>query len=181
MDIRSLDIPDVKIITPRRFGDHRGWFSESWNRAALASAGIEMDFCQENESLSRAVGTIRGLHFQRPPHAQDKLVRVVQGRIWDVAVDIRKASPTFGRWVAEEISAEAGNQILVPKGFAHGFCTLEPDTRVVYMVSDVYSGADDAGILWNDPALAINWPIDAVDLSDKDRRAPKLSEINSPF
>lgn len=181
MDIRALDIADVKIITPRRFGDDRGWFSETWSRAALREAGIDCDFCQENQSLSRQVGTIRGLHFQAPPHAQDKLVRVVRGRIWDVAVDIRKASSTYGQWVAEEISAEAGNQILVPKGFAHGFCTLEPDTEVVYLVSDIYSKTHDGGILWNDPELAIDWPVNHPSLSDKDQIAPRLSEIAPPF
>ena len=181
MDIRALEIPDVKIITPAQFGDDRGWFTETWSRERLAAAGIEIDFCQENQSLSRQVGTIRGLHFQTPPRAQDKLVRVVHGRIWDVAVDIRKASPTYGRWVAEEISAEAGNQILVPKGFAHGFCTLEPDTQVVYMVSDIYSKADDGGVLWNDPALGIDWPIKEAHLSEKDTAAPKLAEIDNPF
>lgn len=181
MDIRELAIPDVKIITPRRFGDDRGWFSETWSRSALSALGVDLDFCQENQSLSREVGTLRGLHFQSPPRAQDKLVRVTQGRIWDVAVDIRKDSPAFGQWVAEEISAELGNQILVPKGFAHGFCTLEPDTQVVYLVSDIYSKADDAGILWNDPELAIEWPVKQAVLSDKDRVAPRLADIVSPF
>lgn len=181
LDIRALSIPDVKIITPRRFTDDRGWFAETWNRVALAAAGIDLDFCQENHSLSREVGTIRGLHFQTPPRAQDKLVRVARGSIWDVAVDIRKNSPTYGRWVAEEISAELGNQILVPKGFAHGFCTLEPDTEVIYLVSDVYSATDDAGLLWNDPALNLPWPIATPLLSAKDAKAPRLGDITSPF
>lgn len=181
MQIQALEIPDVKILTPGRFSDDRGWFAEIWSRRKLADAGIDIDFCQENQSLSRDVGTIRGLHFQTPPRAQDKLVRVVHGRIWDVAVDIRKASPTYGQWVAAEISAEAGNQILVPKGFAHGFCTLEPNTEVIYLVSDAYSKAADAGILWNDPSLAIDWPVVEAHLSEKDRTAPRLSEIEYPF
>lgn len=181
MDVQALAVPEVKLVTPRRFSDDRGWFAETWSRAKLAEAGIDLDFCQENQSLSRAVGTVRGLHFQTPPRAQDKLVRVTRGRIWDVAVDIRKASPTYGRWVAAEISAEAGNQILVPRGFAHGFCTLEPDTEVIYMVNDIYSKADDAGVLWNDPALAIAWPVRDAVLSDRDRDAPRLADIQNPF
>ncbi len=183
MQIESLAIPDVKIITPRKFGDDRGFFSETWNSRALTEAGIDIAFVQENQSLSREVGVVRGLHFQTPPHAQDKLVRVVRGRIWDVAVDIRKTSPTYGRWVAAEISAEAWNQILVPVGFAHGFCTLEPDTEVIYLVSDYYSAASDANLLWSDADLAIDWPIKAEDavLSDKDRKAAAFASFQSPF
>lgn len=181
MDIQALAIPEVKLVIPHRFSDDRGWFAETWSRAKLAAAGIDLDFCQENQSLSHAVGTVRGLHFQTPPRAQDKLVRVTRGRIWDVAVDIRKASPTFGQWVAVEISAEAGNQILVPRGFAHGFCTLEPDTEVIYMVNDIYSKADDAVVLWNDPTLAINWPVGDAVLSDRDRAARRLCDIDNPF
>lgn len=181
MEILSLAIPDVKIISPRRFNDDRGYFSETWSRTKLKAAGLDVDFCQENQSLSVEAGTIRGLHFQTPPRAQDKLVRVVRGRIWDVAVDIRRASPTYGKWVAAEVSSEAWNQIFIPRGFAHGFCTLEPNCEVVYMVSDDYSAENDAGILWNDAALDIPWPTANPILSDKDRNAPPLSSIENPF
>lgn len=181
MNITSLAIRDVWVVTPTRSDDHRGWFTETWSREKLGAAGRAIDFCQENHSFSRDHGTVRGLHFQCPPYAQDKLVRVVRGKIWDVAVDIRRKSETYGRWVAVEISAQAGNQLLVPKGFAHGFCTLEPDTEVVYMVSAAYSSQHDAGILWNDPDLAIEWPTHASKLSEKDRTAPRLRNIVSPF
>lgn len=183
MDIERLAIPEVLIIKPRRFGDHRGFFSETWNRAAFREAGIDLDFVQDNHSLSAERGTLRGLHFQTPPHAQDKLVRVVRGAILDVAVDIRAGSPTYGRWVAAEISAEAWNQILVPKGFAHGFCTLTPDTEVIYKVTDVYAPDCDKGLAWDDPALGIDWPVtaDAVVLSDKDRRHPRLADLPAYF
>ena len=150
----ELSIPDVRLFTPRRFGDHRGWFTETWSRRTL-----DIAFCQDNMSLSAEVGTIRGLHFQQPPHAQAKLVMVLKGAILDVAVDIRRASPTFGRHVAVELSAAAGNQLLIPRGFAHGFCTLEPGTQVLYKVDDFYAPESDAGIFWADPDLAINWPV----------------------
>jgi dTDP-4-dehydrorhamnose 3,5-epimerase len=181
MQLRQLSIPEVKILTPRRFDDSRGWFSETWNRSTLLSVGIDLDFCQENQSLSREKGTIRGVHFQTPPRAQDKLVRVVKGRIWDVAVDLRRDSPTYRKWVAEELSAESGTQILVPRGFGHGFCTLEPDTEVAYLVSDFYAPAHDAAVAWNDPDLAIAWPTTQPEMSDKDRGAPRLAEISPPF
>lgn len=181
MQIRELSIPDVKILTPRRFDDSRGWFSETWNRKTLLAAGIDLDFCQENQSFSRETGTIRGVHFQTSPRAQDKLVRVLRGRIWDVAVDLRRDSPTYRKWVAEELSAESGMQILVPRGFGHGFCTLEPDTEVAYLVSDFYEPANDAGVAWDDPDLAITWPTSQPEMSDKDRAAPRLAEIRPPF
>ena len=174
----ELSIPDVRLITPRRFGDDRGWFTETWSRRSL-----DIGFCQDNMSLSAEVGTIRGLHFQKPPHAQAKLVMVLQGRILDVAVDIRRASPTFGQHVAVELSAAAGNQLLIPRGFAHGFCTLEPGTQVMYKVDDFYAPETDAGIFWADPDLAINWPVrvDQAHLSPKDLGLPRLKDIDSPF
>ena len=174
----ELSIPDVRLLTPRRFGDHRGWFTETWSRRSL-----DIAFCQDNMSLSAEVGTIRGLHFQKPPHAQAKLVMVLQGAILDVAVDIRRASPTFGQHVAVELSAAAGNQLLIPRGFAHGFCTLEPGTQVMYKVDDFYAPETDAGIFWADPDLAINWPVrvDQAHLSPKDLGLPRLKDIESPF
>lgn len=174
----TLPIPDVRLITPRRFGDDRGWFTETWSRRTL-----DIGFCQDNMSLSAEVGTVRGLHFQKPPHAQAKLVMVLQGRILDVAVDIRRASPTFGQHVAVELSAAAGNQLLIPRGFAHGFCTLEPGTQVMYKVDDFYAPETDAGIFWADPDLAINWPVrvDQAHLSPKDLGLPRLKDIESPF
>lgn len=183
MDVQALDIPDVLVLTPRRFSDNRGFFSESYKRSALAAIGIDAVFLQENHSLSRCRGTVRGLHFQLPPMEQIKLVRVVRGAILDVVVDIRRASPTYGRHVTKVISAEAWNQIYVPAGFAHGFCTLEPDTEVVYLVSKEYSPEHDRGLLWNDPALGIVWPVsdgDAV-LSDKDTRHPRLADLPQSF
>jgi dTDP-4-dehydrorhamnose 3,5-epimerase len=175
-------LPDVKIVNPQRIGDQRGFFSETYNRQRFAEAGIDVEFVQDNHSLSAAVGTIRGLHFQSEPFAQAKLIRVVRGRILDVAVDLRQSSPTFGRHVAIELSAENGWQLLVPIGFAHGFCTLEPDTEIVYKVSGYYSAAHDHGLLWNDPALGIEWPVGVkAVLSDKDRRQPPLAELPDYF
>jgi dTDP-4-dehydrorhamnose 3,5-epimerase len=184
MEVEPLAIPDVKLIRPKRFGDARGFFSEVYSRAAFAKAGIAIDFVQDNHSLSAQVGTIRGLHFQTAPFAQDKLVRVIRGRILDVAVDLRRGSPTFGRHVSAEISAANWTQILVPIGFAHGFCTLEPDTEVVYKVSNVYAPANDGGVLWNDPDLGIAWPIASGGtpvLSDKDAKLPRLRDLPPLF
>lgn len=179
MEVERLAIPDVLILKPARFGDARGFFSETYNRSRLAAAGIDLDFVQDNQSLSAEPGTVRGLHFQTHPRAQAKLVRVVRGAILDVAVDLRHDSPTYGRHVAAEISAEAWNQILVPVGFAHGFCTLRPDTEVIYKVTDYYAPECDKGVLWNDPDLGIDWPVaaDAAVLSDKDRRQPRFSDL----
>ena len=175
---RCEGLPEVIVVTPKRFGDGRGFFSETYHRDKFAQVGIDCEFVQDNHSLSAAVGTLRGLHYQLPPHAQDKLVRVVRGRIRDVAVDIRRSSPTFGKHVAVELSAEGGEQILVPKGFAHGFVTLEPDTEVVYKVSDVYDQPSERGIAWNDPQLAVDWglPVDQPTLSGKDAQNPKLAD-----
>jgi len=183
MEIESLPIPDVKLIRPKRFGDSRGFFSEVYSRPAFAKAGIAMEFVQDNHSRSAKAGTIRGLHFQTAPFAQDKLVRVVKGRILDVAVDLRRASPSFGQYVSAELSADNWTQILVPIGFAHAFCTLEPDTEVVYKVSNVYWPANDGGVLWNDPDLAIAWPVSGSDavLSDKDAKLPRLRDLPPLF
>jgi dTDP-4-dehydrorhamnose 3,5-epimerase len=176
--VEDTAISAVKIITPKKFGDHRGFFSETYNRRAMAEAGIRLDFVQDNHSRSADVGTIRGLHFQSAPFAQDKLVRVPRGRILDVAVDLRRSSPTFGRHVAVELSAENWRQLLVPIGFAHGFCSLEPETEVLYKVTNYYSPAHDHGLAFDDPALGIAWPIDQAKaiLSDKDRRLPRLAD-----
>ncbi|MEM7567126.1 MAG: dTDP-4-dehydrorhamnose 3,5-epimerase, partial [Pseudomonadota bacterium] len=175
MDVRPLDIPEVLVLTPPRFGDARGWFSETYNAPKWKAAGVGVDFVQDNQSFSAAKGTLRGLHFQAPPHAQDKLVRCPKGRIWDVAVDFRAGSPTFGRWVGAELTAEKGEQIFVPAGFLHGFVTLEADCEVAYKVSDVYAPQSDGGVIWNDPDIGIDWPIDpqTVTLSAKDAELPR--------
>ena len=183
MQVEHLNIPDVRLLSPRKHGDRRGFFSETYNRKALAVIGIDIDFVQDNHSYSADKGTVRGLHFQTPPFAQDKLVRVARGSVFDIAVDLRQGSPTYGRHVSAVLSAEAWNQILVPIGFAHGFMTLEPDTEVIYKVSNYYAPDHDKGLLWNDPALGISWPIadeEAV-LSDKDRKQPRLAELITPF
>lgn len=178
MEIRNLGLDGVLELRPQRLGDARGFFSETWNAREMRKLGLALDFVQDNHSFSAARGVLRGLHYQLPPHAQDKLVRVVKGAILDVAVDIRTGSPSFGRWVAVEISAAAWNQILVPKGFAHGFVTLEPDTEVVYKVTDFYSAEHDRSIRFDDPDVGIAWPLAAseLQLSDKDRNAPRLAE-----
>ena len=183
MEIDALAIPDVKLIRPKRFGDARGFFSEVYSRSAMAAVGITTEFVQDNHSRSAAVGTIRGLHFQTAPFGQDKLVRVTKGRILDVAVDLRRGSPTYGRHVSAELSAENWTQILVPIGFAHGFCTLEPDTEVLYKVSNVYSPANDGGVIWNDPDLDIAWPVQAgaAVLSDKDAKLPRFRDLPPLF
>lgn len=183
MDVAETAIPGVLRLTPRRFGDARGWFSEVWNARRLAEAGIATTFVQDNQSYSAEAGTVRGLHFQRPPHAQGKLVRVARGRILDVAVDARRGSPSYGRWVAEELSAETGAQLWVPRGFLHGFVTLEPHTEVVYKVDGFYAADCDGAVRFDDPDLAIDWGVDpgrAV-LSDKDARAPAFRDFESPF
>jgi len=176
--VTELEIPAVKLITPVKHGDSRGFFSETYNRSDLAAAGITTEFVQDNHSLSGPRGTLRGLHYQLPPFAQDKLLRVVRGSVLDIAVDLRSGSPTFGRHVSVVLSAENWTQVLVPAGFAHGFCTLEPDTEVIYKVSDYYAPEHDRGLLWNDPDLGIEWPVGAEDalLSDRDRKHPRLRD-----
>jgi dTDP-4-dehydrorhamnose 3,5-epimerase len=183
MDVSATAIPDVRVVIPKRFGDHRGFFSETFNAKLFAEAGLPSTFVQDNHSLSRPEGTVRGLHFQIPPFAQDKLVRVVRGSILDVAVDIRRNSPTFGKSVAVVLTAGEGNQLFIPIGFAHGFCTLEPDTEVLYKVTNFYSAAHDRGLLWNDPELAIDWPVTAETavLSDKDKIHPGLRDLPAYF
>lgn len=182
--VEDTPIPGVKLLTPRCIGDARGTFCEVYNRAVFAAAlGIDLDFVQDNVSLSAQAGTLRGLHFQAPPFAQAKLVRVARGRILDVAVDLRVSSPRFGRHVAVELSADDGRQLLVPVGFAHGFCTLEADTEVNYKVTSHWSAAHDLGLAFDDPALGIAWPFAdaALTLSDRDRRHPRLAALRSPF
>jgi dTDP-4-dehydrorhamnose 3,5-epimerase len=182
-EIVRTAIPDVLLITPTKHGDHRGFFSETYNRKLLAEHGIEIDFVQDNQSLSAERGVVRGLHFQLPPFAQTKLVRVVRGSMLDVAVDIRRSSPTFGQHVAAVLSAENWTQILVPHGFAHGFVTLEPNTEAVYKVDAFYAPTHDRGIRWDDPALGIDWPIAAADaiLSPKDLAQPLLADAPDLF
>ncbi|MEO8811393.1 MAG: dTDP-4-dehydrorhamnose 3,5-epimerase [Caulobacteraceae bacterium] len=173
----------VRLIAMRRFGDERGWFSETWNARAYAADGIHAGFVQDNHSLSRDKGVLRGLHFQRPPHAQAKLVRCPRGAIWDVAVDVRKASPTFGHWVGAELSAANGLALFVPEGFAHGFLTLESDTEVHYKVTDFHAPDCEGGVIWNDESLSLPWPTDgaAPILSAKDALLPPLTGFESPF
>lgn len=181
MQITPTALPEVLEITPARFGDHRGFFSETWNRATLAQAGLDVDFCQDNHSLSADQHTLRGLHYQAPPYAQDKLIRVIAGTILDVAVDIRRGAPTYGQWVAVTLSADQGNQLFVPKGFLHGFLTLTPDCQVVYKCSDYYAPDADGGIRWDDPDIGIAWGVTDVTLSDKDAKAPLLDDFDTPF
>ena len=183
MKIEQTALDGVVILTPDRFGDPRGFFSESWNRKRMEGLGIDIDFVQDNHSLSAQVGTVRALHFQSPPFAQDKLVRCGKGRLYDVAVDIRKGSPTYGDWIGVELSFENGKQLLVPKGFLHGFVTREPDTEIVYKCSDYYSPECDGAVRFDDPDIGVDWgigPGDAV-LSEKDINAPLLRDFDSPF
>lgn len=183
MQIEETDLPGVLILIPRRFGDARGWFSEVWSQRTLADAGIEMDFVQDNHSYSRDSGTVRGLHFQSPPQAQAKLVRCARGRVFDVAVDIRLGSPTFGRWTGIELSAENGRQLLIPDGFLHGFVTREPDSEVLYKCTGFYAPDCEGSVRFDDPDLGIDWGIDAQEavLSDKDAVAGAFRDLQSPF
>lgn len=172
----------VRLITPRRFGDTRGWFTEVYSEPAFAQLGITCRFVQDNHSLSVPVFTLRGLHFQAPPRSQDKLIRCIRGRIFDVAVDVRKKSPTWGQWVGAELSADNGHQLFVPVGFAHGFLSLEPECEVVYKCSDTYAPETDGGIRWD--SVGIDWPIPAgvtPELSAKDQVLPCLAKFDSPF
>lgn len=183
MEIVSLGVDEVKLILPHRHEDNRGYFVETWSRAKLAEGGIEADFVQDNCSFSRAAGTIRGLHYQTPPAAQAKLVRVVRGAIFDVAVDLRRSSPTRGRPASAVLTAGGGEQLYIPIGFAHGFCTMEPDTEVAYKVSAPFSPENNAGIIWNDPDIGIGWPLKGGEpvLSGNDLKWPRLFEIAAPF
>lgn len=182
--VAELSIPEVKVIKVAKFGDDRGFFSETYNRRKLAEIGVDVEFVQDNQSLSETKYTVRGLHMQAPPFAQDKLVRVTRGRILDVCVDVRVGSPTYGEWVSAEISAKEWNQIFVPIGFLHGFVTLEEMTEVQYKVSNYYDKASEGGVIWNDADLKIDWgiPVDAnVMLSDKDLKLPRFCDFESPF
>jgi len=174
----------VQLIRPKRYGDARGWFTEVYSGPAFENRGISCSFVQDNHSLSVPIFTLRGLHFQTPPRGQDKLVRCIRGRIFDVAVDIRRDSPTYGQWVGAELSAENGDQLFIPIGFAHGFLTLEPDCEVTYKCSDTYAPDHDGGIRWDDAAIGIDWPMPAgstPELSAKDTIQPLLADFDSPF
>ncbi|GHG97847.1 dTDP-4-dehydrorhamnose 3,5-epimerase [Pseudodonghicola xiamenensis] len=180
MQIDTTPLPGLLILTPRRFGDARGFFSESWNRKTLEGQGIALDFVQDNHSLSGQLGTIRGLHYQAPPHAQDKLVRCGRGALFDVAVDIRRGSPTYGQWFGLELSAQNGKQLLVPKGFLHGFVTRQPDTEICYKCTDYYAPDCDGAVRWD--SCGIDWGLSADPvLSDKDAAALPFAEFESPF
>lgn len=182
MIIEPTAIPDVKRIIPRRFGDHRGFFAETYHQARLAEHGITTQFVQDNHSLSAQVGTVRGLHYQAPPHAQAKLVRCGRGAIFDVAIDIRRGSPTWGQWVGAELSADNGHQLLVPAGFAHGFMTLQPYSEIIYKCSDYYAPETEGAVRWDDPAIGIAWPLSGTAiLSEKDAAAPLLADLDTPF
>lgn len=183
MQIIATKIPGIVLLEPRRFEDARGFFSETYNARTLAEAGLDLSFVQDNHTLSRDIGVLRGLHFQAPPYAQDKLVRVIRGRVLDVAVDIRQGSPTYGQHVAVELSADNWRQLFVPKGFAHGFCCLEENSEVIYKVTNHYAPSYALGLRWNDPALGIAWPVtdETVRLSEEDTRWPSFEELRSPF
>lgn len=187
MKIEKTAIDDVVILTPRRFGDDRGWFTESWHAAQMKAQGLDLAFVQDNHSFSAKRGTLRGLHYQSPPHAQDKLVRATRGSILDVAVDFRAGSPNFGKWVGVELSAENGKQLLVPKGFLHGFVTLTDDVEVQYKCTDVYAPECDGNIRWDDPTIGVDWamcgalPEEGAQLSAKDAVAPYFADVSSPF
>lgn len=180
MQKQDTDLPGVVVLTPRRFGDDRGWFSETWNRDTLAGLGIDAEFVQDNQSLSRPKGTLRGLHYQSPPHAQAKLVRVLGGAIFDVAVDARRGSPDYGRWTGVTLDAEGGAQLFIPAGFLHGFVTLTDDTQVAYKCSDFYAPECDGAVRWD--SCGIDWPLDGDPvLSGKDAAAPAFADWDSPF
>jgi len=181
--VEETGMAGLVVITPARHGDERGFFSESYNRARLAEHGIDIEFVQDNHSLSARVGTVRGLHFQSPPHAQAKLVRCGRGRLYDVAVDIRRGSPTYGQWFGTELSFDNGRQLLVPAGFLHGFVTREPDTEIVYKCSDYYAPDCDGAVRFDDPDIGIDWGVDPGDvvISAKDAAAPTLAELDNPF
>lgn len=183
MHVEDTKLDGVKVLTPKRFGDNRGFFAESWNRRVMAEAGLDYDWVQDNHSLSGRKGTVRGMHFQAPPHAQDKLVRCGRGRLFDVVVDIRAGSPTYGQWFGTELSFENGRQMLVPKGFMHGFVTLEPDTEIIYKCSDYYAPDCDRAVRYDSPSIGIAWPLDGIEpvISDKDRNAQDFADFETPF
>ena len=183
MNISNVSLSEIKIMGLKKNEDSRGFLSEVYTKRGFEAEGDEIDFVQDNHSFSVKKGTVRGLHFQTPPVAQYKLVRVVRGSMFDVVVDLRRSSFSYGRHVSVVLSAAAWNQVLVPIGFAHGFMTLEDDTEVAYKVSDYYSPDHDKGLLWNDPVLGIQWPVPAKEalLSERDRAHPRLAELESPF
>ena len=183
MDVKALSLSGLMLLKPRRFADPRGYFVETYNERSFAEAGIAIRFVQDNRSLSVNKGTLRGLHFQLPPEPQTKLVSVLQGSIFDVAVDVRASSPTYGRWESVILTADGGEQLLVPRGFAHGVCTLEPNTVIAYKVDGFYAPACDSGLIWDDPDLAIDWPVapGEVQLSDKDGKLGRFKDFKSPF
>lgn len=181
MQIEQTTLEGVLILTPQRHGDARGFFSESWNKARMEAAGLNFDFVQDNHSVSATVGTLRGLHYQSPPHAQAKLVRCGRGALWDVAVDFRAGSPTFGQWFGVDLTPENGRQLLIPAGFLHGFVTRASDTEIIYKCTDYYSPDCDGAVAWNDPDIGIDWGVETPVLSDKDAKAPKLADVPSPF
>ena len=184
MLIETTLLPGVLALTPRRFSDERGFFGESWNLRTLREQGVDLPtFVQDNHSLSHEAGTLRGLHFQAPPHAQGKLIRCGRGRLLDVAVDIRRGSPTYGRWVAEELSFENGRQLWIPPGFLHGFGTRERDTEIIYKCTDHYAPACDRAVRWDSAAIGIDWRLDGLApvLSAKDLAAPDFAAFDSPF
>ncbi|TYR78847.1 dTDP-4-dehydrorhamnose 3,5-epimerase [Priestia megaterium] len=181
MNIIKTKFADAVVIEPKVFGDHRGFFTESYNKELFSQHGIDIDFIQDNHSLSQQPGTLRGMHYQLSPKAQTKLVRVTRGAIYDVIVDIRKGSPTYGEWQGFILSADNKRQLLVPKGFAHGFCTLVENTEVQYKVDELYSPDHDRGIAWNDSVLSIDWPVNNPVLSDKDTEHPTLAEADNNF
>ncbi len=183
LSIEKTALPNLLVITPPRFQDDRGFFAETWNHRAMEAAGLMYDFVQDNHSLSREVGTVRGLHFQFPPHAQAKLVRCGHGCLFDVAVDIRRGSPTFGQWVGEELSFENGKQMLIPAGFLHGFVTREPNTEIIYKCSDYYAPERDGTVRFDDPNIGVSWGLNGAEtvLSAKDSAAPFLKDFDTPF
>jgi dTDP-4-dehydrorhamnose 3,5-epimerase len=183
MEVEKQALQGVFVLTPARYGDTRGFFSESWNKARMGQAGLHFDFVQDNHSLSAVVGTVRGLHFQAPPHAQAKLVRCGQGALFDVAVDIRRDSPTFGQWIGVELTSQNGKQLLIPAGFLHGFVTREPNTEIIYKCTDYYAPNSDFSVCYDDPDIGIDWGLGNAPprLSAKDANAPRLAEINTPF
>ena len=179
--ITPLAIPDVLLITPKRHGDARGWFAETWNQAVLAGTAADTAFVQDNQAFSAAKGTLRGLHFQKGGESQGKLIRALRGAIYDVAVDLRTGSTTYGRWVSAELTAEGGEQLWVPKGFAHAYCTITPDCEIFYKVDAPYAPQSEGGVIWSDPDLAIPWPVDGEPLlSAKDKVLPRLKDLEPP-
>lgn len=183
LEIEKTGLPGVVVFTPKRFGDHRGFFAETWNAQRMAEKGYALDFVQDNHSISAQANTVRGLHYQAPPRAQDKLVRCGRGALYDVAVDIRSGSPTFGKWVGVELTPENGKQLLVPKGFLHGFVTRVPDTEIIYKCTDYYAPECDGGVRFDDPDIGIDWGLGpaSIVLSDKDENAPYMKDFKSPF